>query len=182
VSGLSGWFRITRSITRHGGAAVVSIAPKIGCVPRTLHEWVKKAEVDSGKRAGAPQGLAIHRYDTFGLADTCSRPEADHKRLERRFEGFRIEHTENGAERVVAWYPVLQHQNRTKQTLLGAAKLRHRRTVPRPAQRGHKDNEQNLQQFVTAILCPWAGQIPKSIRKNDPSLSPAEAGDSFRAL
>ena len=30
-------------------AAVVSIAEKIGCVPQTLHEWVKKAEVSSGK-------------------------------------------------------------------------------------------------------------------------------------
>lgn len=25
-------------------AAIVSIAAKIGCVPQTLHEWVKKAE------------------------------------------------------------------------------------------------------------------------------------------
>ena len=33
-------------------SAVESIAPKIGCVPQTLHEWVKKAEVDSGQRAG----------------------------------------------------------------------------------------------------------------------------------
>lgn len=35
-------------------AAGVSIAVKIGCVPQTLHEWVKKAEVNSGKRAGVP--------------------------------------------------------------------------------------------------------------------------------
>ena len=33
-------------------AAIESIAPKIGCVPQTLHDWVKKAEVDSGQRAG----------------------------------------------------------------------------------------------------------------------------------
>ncbi len=33
-------------------AAVESIAPKIGCVPQTLLEWVKRAEVDSGQRAG----------------------------------------------------------------------------------------------------------------------------------
>ena len=33
-------------------AAVVSIAEKIGCTAQTLHEWVKKAEVDAGKRAG----------------------------------------------------------------------------------------------------------------------------------
>ena len=39
-------------------SAVVSIAEKIGCVPQTLHEWVKSAEVDSGKRAGVPTELA----------------------------------------------------------------------------------------------------------------------------
>ena len=39
-------------------AAVVSIADKIGCVPQTLHEWVKKAEVDSGVRAGVPSDVA----------------------------------------------------------------------------------------------------------------------------
>jgi len=31
-------------------AAVSSIAAKIGCSPATLHEWVKKTVVDSGKR------------------------------------------------------------------------------------------------------------------------------------
>ena len=39
-------------------AAIVSIAEKIGCVAQTLHEWVKKAEVDSGKRAGVPTEMA----------------------------------------------------------------------------------------------------------------------------
>jgi transposase len=39
-------------------AAIVSISEKIGCVPQTLHEWVKKAEVDSGKRAGVPTETA----------------------------------------------------------------------------------------------------------------------------
>ena len=39
-------------------AAVVSIAEKIGCVPQTLHVWVKKAEVDAGKRAGVPTEMA----------------------------------------------------------------------------------------------------------------------------
>ena len=33
-------------------AAVVSVAAKIGCTAQTLHEWIKKAEVDTGKRAG----------------------------------------------------------------------------------------------------------------------------------
>lgn len=33
-------------------AAIESIAPKIGCVPQTLNEWVKCAEVDAGVREG----------------------------------------------------------------------------------------------------------------------------------
>jgi len=38
--------------------AVSSIAVKIGCSTHTLHEWVKKAEVDSGNRAGLPSDVA----------------------------------------------------------------------------------------------------------------------------
>ena len=33
-------------------AAIESIASKIGCVPQTLHEWVRKQEVDTGLRDG----------------------------------------------------------------------------------------------------------------------------------
>ncbi len=33
-------------------AAVESIAPKIGCVPQTLLEWVKRTEIDAGARPG----------------------------------------------------------------------------------------------------------------------------------
>jgi transposase-like protein len=33
-------------------AAIESIAPKIGCVPQTLSDWVKRYEVDSGQREG----------------------------------------------------------------------------------------------------------------------------------
>ena len=32
--------------------AVVSIATKIGCTPETLRKWIRRAEVDSGRRAG----------------------------------------------------------------------------------------------------------------------------------
>jgi transposase-like protein len=39
-------------------ATVVSSAEKIGYGPQTLHEWVKKVEVDSGKRAGVPAEVA----------------------------------------------------------------------------------------------------------------------------
>jgi transposase-like protein len=33
-------------------AAIESIAPKIGCVPQTLHEWVKRDQIDTGARDG----------------------------------------------------------------------------------------------------------------------------------
>jgi len=39
-------------------AAVSSIAAKIGCSAHTLHEWVKKAGVNSGKRGGLPSDVA----------------------------------------------------------------------------------------------------------------------------
>ena len=50
--------RAVRMVQEHRGeypslwAAVESIAPKVGCVPNTLLEWVKKVEVDSGQREG----------------------------------------------------------------------------------------------------------------------------------
>lgn len=33
-------------------AAIESIAPKIGCVPQTLHCWVRKHQTDNGQRPG----------------------------------------------------------------------------------------------------------------------------------
>jgi len=56
--------RAVRMVLDHVGehpsrwAAVTSIAAKIGCTPQTLHDWVKKAEVDSGQRAGVPTDTA----------------------------------------------------------------------------------------------------------------------------
>ena len=56
--------RAVRMVLDHAGehlsrwAAVTSIAAKIGCTPQTLHDWVKKAEVDSGQRAGVPTEMA----------------------------------------------------------------------------------------------------------------------------
>ncbi len=39
-------------------ATVVSMASKIGCSAATLHEWVKRSEIDSGTRAGVPTEVA----------------------------------------------------------------------------------------------------------------------------
>ena len=50
--------RAVRMVQEHRGeypplwAAIESIAPKIGCVPQTLKEWVRKHAVDTGMRDG----------------------------------------------------------------------------------------------------------------------------------
>ena len=50
--------RAVRMVFEHRGeysslwATIESIAPKIGCVPQTLHDWVRKHEIDAGMRDG----------------------------------------------------------------------------------------------------------------------------------
>ena len=50
--------RAVRMVQEHRGeypslwACIESIAPKIGCVPQTLHDWVKQQAIDSGARDG----------------------------------------------------------------------------------------------------------------------------------
>ena len=39
-------------------AAIMSVAAKIGCTAQTLNDWVKKAEIDSGRRIGIPTEMA----------------------------------------------------------------------------------------------------------------------------
>jgi transposase len=39
-------------------AAIMSIAGKIGCTAQTLNEWVKKVEVDSGRKPGLTTDMA----------------------------------------------------------------------------------------------------------------------------
>ena len=57
--------RAVRLVQEHRGeysslwAAVESIAPKIGCVPQTLLDWVKREEADGSQR----DGLSISERD-----------------------------------------------------------------------------------------------------------------------
>ena len=50
--------RAVRMVQEHRGehpslwAAIESIAGKVGCVPQTLHTWVKQHEIDAGQRDG----------------------------------------------------------------------------------------------------------------------------------
>lgn len=50
--------RAVRLVQEHRGeypplwSAVESIAPKIGCSANTLHEWVKRTQIDAGMRPG----------------------------------------------------------------------------------------------------------------------------------
>ncbi len=50
--------RAVRMVFEHGNEygseweAMVSIAAKIGCSPESLRKWVRRSEVDSGRRGG----------------------------------------------------------------------------------------------------------------------------------
>ena len=74
--------RAVRLVQEHRGeypslwAAVESIAPKIGCVPQTLLDWVKRHEVDSGQRDGL----------TSSERDRLKQLERENKELRRANE------------------------------------------------------------------------------------------------
>jgi transposase len=72
---------------QHGSRwqAILLIAAKIGCSAPTLNDWVKKAEVDSGRGAGIPTEMA-GRSDPEKLSDRARRDAALRPEIRRVFE------------------------------------------------------------------------------------------------
>jgi transposase len=74
--------RAVRLVQEHRGeypslwAAVESIAPKIGCVPQTLLDWVKREEVGGSQRDGL----------TISERDRLKQLERENKELRRANE------------------------------------------------------------------------------------------------
>jgi len=60
--------------------AVVSIATKIGCTPETLRKWVRRAEVDTGRREGV----------TSDERDRIKELERENRELRRANEIIRL--------------------------------------------------------------------------------------------
>ena len=78
--------RAVRLVPEHRGeypslwAAIESIAPKIGCVPQTLNEWVKRVEVNTGLRDGV----------TTAEAQRVKELERENKELRRANEILKL--------------------------------------------------------------------------------------------
>ncbi len=53
-----GWCWVMRGIIRFRWTACQSIVTKIGCSAHTLLDWLKRAEINAGKRAGLPAEMA----------------------------------------------------------------------------------------------------------------------------
>lgn len=69
---------VTRMVQEHRNEypsqwiAIESIAPKIGCVPQTLHDWVRRHKIDTGLRDG---WITVQAWSAFVLAAGAARAQ-----------------------------------------------------------------------------------------------------------
>jgi hypothetical protein len=76
--------RAVRMVQEHRGehqsvwAAIESIAPKIGCVPQTLNEWVRKQEIDTGLRDGVTSVYCSWKLSHWGADNNLDYLEVVH--------------------------------------------------------------------------------------------------------
>ncbi len=72
--------RAVRMVLEHRGeypslwATIESIAPKIGCVPQTLNDWVRQHEVDAGTRDGISSDERARIKELNGRTKNCAKP------------------------------------------------------------------------------------------------------------
>jgi transposase len=72
--------RAVRMLLEHRGeypslwAAAQLIAPKIGCVPHTLYEWVRRQQVDSGERQGVTTAEKDRAKELEREVRSCAEP------------------------------------------------------------------------------------------------------------
>ena len=80
------WSSTMRVSMALGWKAITSIAVKIGCSTNTLSDWVKKAEVDSGQRAGISSEMNEKVKALGGRTGSFARPTRSfgrHRRILR---------------------------------------------------------------------------------------------------
>src|SRR5262249_27614326 len=102
---------------------------------------------------GTAQRLAVDGNNPFEIE--LAEPRKGSNELEERpFESHRVEQAKHPAERIVAGYAMLQPQEATQQSFLGAAEPGHVGSPFGSTQRGHKRNEQDFQQLVLTVRRP----------------------------
>lgn len=129
-------------------AAVESIAGKIGCAAQTLHEWTKKAEVDTGARPSVTTDVAQKLKRSSAR---CARPKkyyARHRRilrwpkLDRRFRpwspSWTIIAAPTGSSRSARYWPIAPftyHEQRSPRSSEPSSSTRQAASLPRRCDR-----------------------------------------------
>jgi len=117
---------------------------------------VKDADHERGHegapaRIGAPEALAVHRYDAAGRFESQSRPQGVPEACEDAGHFFRIEKAEDATEAVVARNSVCQVDDSGKKIFVGRREIRDLDATLRPTQSRRQRNEQHCRQIMTRV-------------------------------